>query len=88
MKSVAPAPVAPPTPVVIPTTPPYIAPVIVVANDTPVAAIPELKMETIDADGVSNEGDGPRWKKNFANYKKKGGVRKFFFKFFFLILFN
>lgn len=30
-------------------------------------------------DGVSNEGEGPRWKKNFANYKKKGGVRKFFF---------
>lgn len=44
----------------------------------------------MDADGAAIEGDGEgrRWRKTFANYKKKGGVRKFFFVLVFnLILF-
>lgn len=43
----------------------------------------DFKNESMDV--IANEGEGPRWKKNFVNYKKKGGIRKFFnflFKYF------
>lgn len=71
-------PVAPPTPVAAPTPAVNVVPTVVVAE--------EVHNEAMDADGVAIEGDGPRWRKNFANYKKKGGIRKFFF--FWLLFFG
>lgn len=75
MKSVA--PVTPATPVVIPITSQFVAPLIAVANEA-IVVDQDVKNESMDADSVVNEGEGPRWKKNFVNYKKKGGIRKFF----------